>query len=205
MTLYYHRFTGSLAAGDQFSYGWFANSDRSLSLAQINAVAWNLALWNGASAGNGYKDHVPAGCSMQNVTTTQIDQTTGHQLARVDTAQVIAGVAAGSALPADCALVVSLRTDLPRQTGRGRFYLPQPAASQTTATGRVLADLVADVISSLAAAWAGYNTASNRPVRYSRTFRTILNYVSFDVGDLYDTQRRRENKVTEVRTTNPMP
>jgi hypothetical protein len=102
-------------------------------------------------------------------------------------------------------LVISLRTDISNRRNRGRFYLPQPAASQTTATGRVLADLITDLGASLAAAWSGYNTASDRPVIYSRTGRTTRNIVSFNVGDLFDTQRRRENKLLEARTTTAMP
>lgn len=205
MTLYLHRFQGSCAAGDGFIYSWWASSTRSTAAAQAAAVAWNATLWNGASAGNGYKDHVNAGVSMLNVTTSVIDIATGKQLERLDTGQVIVGVAAGSPMPADTSPIVSLRSALPQRTGRGRFYLPQPAASQTTATGRVLADLIADVDSSLAAAWTTYNSASDRPVLYSRTFRVTRNLVSWDIGDLYGCQSRRENKVVEGRTSNVMP
>lgn len=205
MALYKHVFTGQCAAGDMFSYSWCANSIRDIGTAHGAAIVWNQGLWNGASAGNGYKDHVPANVSMANVKTVQLDVLTGKQLAIRNTGQVIAGVAAGDALPADCAVVVSLRTDFPQRSGRGRFYLPQPAASQVTATGRVQSDLINDVIASLAAAWAAYNTGVDRPVLYSPTFRLTRNLTSFDVGDLYDTQRRRENKVTEVRTSNAMP
>jgi len=205
MTLYLHRFQGNLAAGDQFNYSWWASSTRSLAAAQAAAVTWNAAVWNGASAGNGYKDHVTAGVSMLNVTTSTIDQPTGKQLARVDTGQVIAGVAAAPAMSADTALVVSLRSDLPQVAGRGRFYLPQPAASQLTTTGRVLADLITDLMASLTAAWTGYVSAVDRPVLYGRTSRLTRNLVSFDIGDLYGTQRRRENKLVEGRTSAAMP
>lgn len=205
MVLYYHRFSGTLAAGDQFNYGWYSTSIRSLAAAQAAAVTWNAVLWNGASAGNGFKDHATAGVSMQNVTTVSVDQLTGKQLARTDTAQVIAGVAGGNALPADVALCVSTRTDLPQRKGRGRFYLPQPAESNLTATGRVLPDLINDLIAALTSAWAGYNSASDRPVLYSRTDRLARNLVSFNIGDLWDTQRRRENKVLESRTNGAMP
>ena len=186
-------------------YSWWANSIRTIAAAQTAAVAWNLALWNGATAGNGYRDHVPAGVAMTSVTTVQVDPSTGLQSARVDTAQAIPGVAAGAALPADVALVVSLRTLLANRRGRGRFYLPQPAVSQVTTTGRVLPDLIADLGTSLSGAWSAYNTASDRPVVYSRTGLITTNVTSFDVGDLFDTQRRRENKLAETRTTTAMP
>lgn len=205
MTLYLHRFQGKCAGGDQFIYGWHANSARTLANAQAAAVTWNAVVWNGAAAGNGFKDHVTADVSMLNVTTTEINILTGKQLARADTAQVIPGVAAGNAMPADVALVISKRTSLPTRAGRGRMYLPQPAASQLTTQGRVLPDLVNDLIDSLTAAWTGYNSGTDRPVIFGRATHSTLNLTSFDVGDLYDTQRRRENKVTEARVTHVMP
>lgn len=205
MPLYEHAFSGATAEGETFTYTWWANSIRALADAQTAAVAWNLALWNGASAGNGLKDHVTAGVTMQSVKTITVDQATGLQSTRADTAQVIPGVAAGSAMPGDVSLVVSLRTALATRRGRGRFYLPQPAASQVLATGRVLTDFITDLISSLTAAWTAYNTGVDRPVVYSRTGRTIQNITSFNIGDLYDTQRRRQNKLVEARTTGAMP
>lgn|SRR2546425_155965 len=205
MTLYQHRFTGSLAAGDQFNYSWWANSTRSLASAQAAAVTWNALLWNGVSVGQGLKDHVNNGVFMQTVTTVTVDQLTGKSLARVDTGQIIIGTAAFTAMPADVALVVSLRTDLPQRSGRGRFYLPQPSTAESTAAGRVQTSFIGDLMAALTAAWAGYNTAVDRPVIYGRTSRGIRNIVSFNIGDLFDTQRRRENKVTETRSVATMP
>lgn len=205
MPLYQHRFSGHTASSETFMYTWWANSIRSAADAHAAAIAWNALLWNGAVAGNGYKDHVTANVGMDNVTTVTITQATGLQTARLDSAQAIPGVAAGAPFPADVALVISLRSNLANRQGRGRFYLPQPAASQTTATGRVLADLITDLGASLAAAWAGYNTTNDRPVIYSRTSKQIQNVVSFNVGDLFDTQRRRENKLLEARTVTAMP
>lgn len=205
MAVYKHSFIGSCAAGDQFSYGWYANSIRDIATAHGAAVAWNQTLWNGAVAGNGYKDHVVAAVSMTSVRTAQIDVATGKQLALRVNGQVIAGTAAGDSLPADVSLVVSLRTSFPQRSGRGRFYLPQPSNSQVTGSGRVAADIINDTMASLTAAWAAYNTGLDRPVLYSPTFRVTRDLTSFDIGDLYDTQRRRENKVTEVRSTANMP
>jgi len=205
MALYQHRFVGHTADGDTFMYSWWADSTRTLVNAQAAAVAWNAALWSGATAGNGLEDHITAEVGMDLVTTVEITESTGLQTARVDTAQSIDGVAAGNAMPADVALVVSLRTGLANRRGRGRFYLPQPAASQLTTNGRVLADFITDLGASLSAAWDSYNTATDVPVIYSRVARDTNVIISFDVGDLYDTQRRRENSVTEARTSTVMP
>lgn len=205
MPLYQHRFSGHTASSETFMYTWWANSIRSLADAQAAAVAWNATLWGGATAGNGYEDHVTTNVGMDMVTTVTIDPLTGLQSTRIDTAQAIDGVAAGNPFPADVALVISLRTAMANRRTRGRFYLPQPAVSNATTDGRVAADLITDLGASLAAAWTAYNTANDRPVVYSRTGRTFQNISSFNVGDLFDTQRRRENKLLEARTTTAMP
>lgn len=186
-------------------YTWWANSVRTIDAAHAAAIVWNGTLWNGAVAGNGFRDHVTAGVAMSAVTTVEVTQATGLQTFRRDSAQVIPGVAVGNAMPGDVALVVSLRTATANRSGRGRFYLPQPAASQVQANGRVLQDLVADVNDSLSAAYASYVTGLDRPVIYSRKDRQVRNIVSWDIGDLYDTQRRRQNKLLEVRASEPMP
>lgn len=205
MPLYQHRFLGHTADGDNWMYSWWATSNRNLVDAQAAAVAWNATLWAGATAGNGLEDHVTAQVGNDSVTTVTVDVLTGLQSARVDTAQAIVGVAAGNALPADVALVVSCRTGLANRRGRGRFYLPQPAASQLTVNGRVLADFITDVSASLQAAWDTYNTATDIPVVYSRTGKFTTPMTSFDIGNLYDTQRGRESSQVEARTSTIMP
>lgn len=205
MPLYQHRFTGHTASNETFMYTWWANSIRSLGDAQTAALAWNALLWGGATAGNGYEDHVTTNVGVDTVTTVTIDPLTGLQSTRVDTDQSLDGVDLGIPMPADVALVISLRSELANRRGRGRFYLPQPGVVNLTADGRVIADLSADLSASLAAAWASYNTANDRPVVYSRTGRSFVNITSFNVGDLFDTQRRRENKLLEARTVTAMP
>ncbi len=205
MTLYYHRFQGKCAAGDIFNYGWHVDSVRALAAAHGAAVVWNDTLWNGSVAGNGYKDHCSVDVAMQAVTTTEINVADGKQLAQLATGQAIAGVMASNANPADVALLVSLRSALPQRTGRGRFYLPQPAIGNETTTGRVAADLINDVMANLTAAWGAYNTAVDRPVIYSTQFRVTRPIVGFNIPDLYATQRRRENKTSVSRTSANMP
>jgi hypothetical protein len=205
MPLYQHRFSGHTASNETFMYTWWAQSIRSIGDAQTAALAWNALLWGGATAGNGYEDHVTLNIGVDNVTTVLIDPLTGLQTSRVDTAQNLDGVVVGVPMPADVSLVVSLRTALANRRGRGRFYLPQPATANLTSDGRVIADLITDLSSSLAAAWASYNTTNDRPVVYSRAARSVQNITSFNVGDLFDTQRRRENKLLEARTVTAMP
>lgn len=205
MPLYQHRFQGHCAAGDMFIYSWWAEDTRDIDAAHGAAVDWNALLWAGAGGVGGYDEMVTANVGVDLVITGQIAMATGTQEARRETAQSLDGTAAGSPLPADVALVVSLRTMLANRRGRGRFYLPQPAVNQVTATGRVVQASITGLVAALEAAWAGYNAATSRPVVYSRTARSVQDITSFDVGDLFDTQRRRENDLLQVRTTETMP
>lgn len=205
MAVYRHVFQGKCAAGDIFTYTWHADSVRAVAAAHSAAVVWNDTLWNGATVGNGYKDHCTADVAMQRVTTTQVDPATGLGLAQATSGQAIAGVMAGNALPADTAMVISLRTALPRRTGRGRFYLPQPAVGNLTTAGRWVADFINDVIASLNLAWSGYETVNDRLVVYSPTFRVTRDCTGYDIADLAGTQSRRENKVPPTRTSGVLP
>lgn len=205
MALYQHRFLGHTAAGENWMFTWWADSARSTGDAHDAAEAWVTTLFAGATAGNGLEDHTPTTVGLDSVTTVQITAATGVQVTRVDSALSLDGVSASNTLPSDVATVVSLRTATPTRSGRGRFYLPPGVVADVTSTGRMLADRVTDLMTSLEAAWTGYNSASDRPVIYSRTQRLTRNITSFDIGDLFDTQRGREGNLVEARTSDMMP
>lgn len=129
---------------------------------------------------------------------------TGQQQELAEDGVTLVGTAAAPALPADVAIVASLRTNLANRRGRGRFYLPQPAASTLGPTGRMLPGLNSTVADALESAWTGFASVGS-PVVYSRTNRTTQVITSFNVGDLFDTQRRRENSLVEARSSRAMP
>jgi len=186
-------------------FTWWADSARSSGDAHAAAEAWVSALYAGATAGNGLEDHTATTVGLDSVTTVLVDAATGTQITRVDSALSIDGVSASNTLPSDNAVVVSLRTATPTRSGRGRFYLPPVTVTDVETTGRVLADLITDLSASLTTAWTGYNSASDTPVVYSRTQRLFRPVTSFDIGDLFDTQRGREDNLVEARTSASMP
>lgn len=204
MPLYQHRFQGVLPAGDVFVFSWWSDSSVTIDTAQGVAVQWVTDLWDPPGAGSGYASLCTAGVIVQRVTTGEITMATGQQQSLRETDVSLAGTAAGNALPGDVALVVSLRTALANRSGRGRFYLPQPAASTLTATGKLSPAAQTTLADAAAAAWTVANNTLN-PVVYSRTRRTAQAINTFNVGDLFDTQRRRENAITQVRTSRVMP
>ena len=204
MALYQNRFIGTLPEGDTFTFSWWTDSTQDLATVQAGNVQWAQDLWAGASPGAGLQDLLPSSCVLTTVRTGLITQETGQQQAVDEDTVNLPGVATGNSLPNDVALVVSLRTNLANRRGRGRFYLPSLVATTLTAAGRLDPTAQQNIVDSLANAWNGY-TGVGDPVVYSRTQRTIEDVISFDVGDLFDTQRRRENKVSQSRISAQMP
>lgn len=205
MPLYQHRFIGILASGDQFSFSWWSDNSLTIDSSHGNAITWAETLWNGQDTLPGYATLCSANVSIQRITTGEISPLTGQQQTLRESNVDIAGTSEANALPADVAIVVSLRSPVANRTGRGRFYLPQPTTNALTAVGRLDETAQSTIVDALTAAWTQANAAGENPVIYSRTQRATREITSFNVGDLFDTQRRRENALTENRVSAPMP
>jgi hypothetical protein len=205
MPLYQHRFIGNLASGDVFSFSWWSETSLTIDSSHGNAITWAETLWNGQDTLPGYATLCSADVSIQRITTGEISPLTGQQQTLRESNVNIPGTSESSALPADVAIVVSLRSPVANRTGRGRFYLPQPTTDALTAVGRLDETAQDTIVDALLAAWTQANAAGENPVIYSRTQRATREINSFNVGDLFDTQRRRENALTENRVSAPMP
>lgn len=199
MPLYQHRFNGSTSLATRWTNTWWSDSSSSLTAVQSAAVGWANDFYGGIAA------LLPDSTEVVEVVTGEIDQTTGTQLAVAADAISINGTGTGDALPTDVALVVSLRTTLANRRGRGRFYLPQfDSTTALTSDGRVAGTLQTTVLDELLTAWTNY-VATGTPVVYSRAGRTTQPIESFDVGDLWDTQRGRQDRILENRPNCTMP
>lgn len=199
--VFQHRFSGTLPGGDSWMFTWWATSGQAIDTVHNAGVAWASDFFGAAPVAALF----PIATTLTNVTTVQVTDATGKQTFRRDGALALAGSNASGALPGDVALVTSLRTALSNRSGRGRFYLPGPAKDQVaSADGRVEATAVTALLGNLSTAWTNY-VATAAPVIYSRTLRSTTPVTSFDIGNLFDTQRRRESSMLESRVSNPMP
>jgi len=116
------------------------------------------------------------------------------------------------AMPAQSALVLSLRTDTPGGSGRGRLYWPclvgpldSTGRISTANVGLFVADFktyLTGIISDLATAFPsiGFNLA----VR-SKTTHTTPHVVRIQAGNVVDTQRRRRDTLPESYSTVTFP
>lgn len=205
MPLYQHRFIGNLPSGDVFSFSWWSDNSLTIDTSHGNAVTWAENLWNGLSAGPSYGAYCAPGVAINRITTGEITVDSGQQQTIRESTVNIPGTSEASSLPADVAIVVSLRSATANRTGRGRFYLPMPSVDALTADGRMTSAAQQDIVDALEAAWTMANGAGESPVIYSRTQRALRPITAFNVGDLFDTQRRRENALNESRIGVDMP
>jgi len=134
-------------------------------------------------------------------TTATLDQPTGKQITKAMTAHTLAGVdVAGVLLPPQLAVVVSLRTSLASRAGRGRFFLPGPSSGALSA-GKLSAATVGTLSTAVGTMFAALSASSLQPVLYSRKAHTVNDVISYDIGNVMDTQRRRRDGLTETRVS----
>ena len=110
----------------------------------------------------------------------------------------LVGTGTGEALPPQNAIVVSLRTNTPTRAGRGRFYLPSPTVA-TVLDQRLDSTAQNDILNGALAMLNHMKGLSWLPAIYHRTTVNNTLVVGIDVGDVFDNQRRRRNKLVETR------
>jgi len=178
------------------SWSFTLHAEGSLSTADA-ATAFGDALTAAWAGGMDDVTTADVDCTLASV--AALDPATDGQLTRVEVVLALTGVAAGEMLPFQCATVISLLTDSATRHGRGRFYLP-PLATGTVDGGLISAA----TITSLDTAWTAFfdslNTDGLNPVVRNRTGHISTPVTGARVGNVFDTQRRRRNKLVEVYT-----
>ena len=193
MPLFHHTFSGT-TPGETWSFNVHTTGAGTLAAAQAGAVAAATALWTGA-----LDDFVSTDVLMTEVSTASIDEATDRQISRLADDVNLPGVSAGQSLPFQCALGVSWKTDLATRAGRGRIYLP-PISVSNMAAGRVGASSVTGIVAAVDAFWAALDTAGLALVIRHKAVHSSTAVTGGNVGNVIDTQRRRRNKLIEVRT-----
>lgn len=198
MSFFNCRFAGALPGGDVHQFGWWAESEDSITSILTAAEAWIDALWSNVLA-----SVYTSNTTINRVTVGRYETIGDPQQEAAEQSKTLAGTVdplTNPPLPGDVAMVVSLRTSLANRRGRGRFYLPPPAVTQVTDVGRINGTLRDDVASEIATQTGTFNTAvAGNMVVVSRVNAAAVPVTEISVGDLWDTQRRRENALVESR------
>jgi hypothetical protein len=119
----------------------------------------------------------------------------------------------GVTSPPQTAAVLSLRTDVPGGSGRGRLYWPGLSVPLDATTGRITTAAQTAFITDFKAYLAGIRTdlatafpgiAFDLAVR-SRTTKTTPHVTRLQAGNVADTQRRRRDAIAESYQTVVFP
>lgn len=95
-------------------------------------------------------------------------------------------------------MVISLSTQFTGRSERGRMYLPGPAVSNVTSAGRFATTNRNDIRDAAVALLASTSAPDNVSVLWSRKNVSLTPLDSLRVGDVFDAQRRRRDKLTEL-------
>lgn len=192
MAVFRHVMSGT-TPGESWSCTLYTTGAGTLAAAQATWVTAIGDFWTGQ-----LDSVVTADVEVTEASTASIDPATGKQLSRLLDDVSHPGVATGQMLPFQCATSISWRTAVATRAGRGRIYLP-PLAASTLATGRLssaAATTIATAAGQLVSALDGGGLAL---ILFGRETHTQTPVTGGDVGDVIDTQRRRRNKLVEVR------
>jgi len=133
--------------------------------------------------------------------TQEIDEGTGAVVAVAENTLGQAGTSPDAQLPAEVAICVSIKALV--GVVAGRFYLPAPSRGSLTTPGQFNSALRDDLADDLKTMFDALATAGT-PMRLGIYRPTTNNFVgagTINVGNVFDSQRRRRNKLVEVRAT----
>lgn len=192
MTVFYVRYGGGLANGEQWVSGLHLSGGGTL--AEVAALLSDAftAFWTQAGA------DIPSTTTVVTGVAYELDPVTGKATARAEASVGHVGGASDHPNPNQVSAVATLRTATPGPRGRGRMYWPGPSQAGLTATGlltSVVAGNYADGTAEMLAVYAG---SSLTPILFTKGHadRPIT---SVDVSEVPGTQRRRRNKVIAGR------
>jgi hypothetical protein len=156
-------------------------------------------LWQGPpTPANSIQQLVPTTIGLDEIVLDQLNGI-GRNVEQFRTPLSLDGTDASDVLPFQCSVAVSTRTDLPTRAGRGRFFLP-PFGLDTAVAGLFDGTAAAQVARAAKAMVDHINAGTTFGcVVYHRASNDGDFITSVDVGNVFDTQRRRRNQITETR------
>lgn len=203
MPNYLHVAGGTLNSAFPWSFRMYSASSSSEATAE--------STWHGGIAAmfgsSGFASMLATGTALT-YTYTSTMSAAWTQTTKTQTNATIAGTGTTS-LPYHVATCVTWRSALATRFGRGRWYLP-PLDTTSLATGgyTISATAITDIVTAVnlfltdTVGTLGYLLLHRKGANNGLiTPLSTSPIVSGDVGDSYDTQRRRADKRVEARTT----
>lgn len=204
-------FGDMFSSNEEWSTGFYLGATGSDASAPNAAWQGQLkALWQTFfQAGN---SHISSAWKTIGVKSALINANGSTDLSNVLTdyyASPIAGGEGGGSNPPQCTLSAQLGTATPRGLGsKGRMFLPGVRTPVDSATGKIGATEAGQIAGTMKTFLDGVNAAADKPgvlitASHGRNSPAIGDPVNrlidrVRVGDVYDTQRRRRNGLTEL-------
>lgn len=199
MAIYRGTIKGHLEGGETFNFTIHFRGVTGMAPGSATDLADAVTLlWSGTNvpAGNITALYPPA-IGVDGVVLDELD-VDGKNVQQGVASLALVGTAATEALPPQNAVCVSTRTTLPTRAGRGRFFLPSPTVD-TVISQRLDSAAQTDILNGAAAMLRHMTGVGLTPVVYHAQIAASDDIVSIDVGDVFDNQRRRRNKLVETR------
>jgi hypothetical protein len=199
MSIYYVRFTGALPGGETWNTGVHLAGGGDVDEVIALGVDMSDELW-GATVADPIRVFYPSGITLSSVVAYELSPVTGKATSRREATTTHVGASLAVPLPQEVAVCCTLRTITPGPGGRGRMYLPGPVVDEVTALGR-LEGTTRDAFADAVAAALGVAVAGGHPPVLFTPSTPDREIVSVDVGDVFDAQRRRRDKLVEACTS----
>jgi len=202
-------YSGSLPLGEQFAYSTWVGSSAGDLAGATAALAGDVAAMLGTAVSGvvgvptDLRDAFPDGVQWLNLKTALWNAATNGQTGDADQTELdeSGNGAPANAMPDQCTHAITIRGGTIGRRIYNRFFLPVYVTAATVGSGIVEQGVIDSIV-----AWllqrnsdligAGYYTA-----HYSPAAATFQEATDSYIGNIVDTQRRRRNRVDEVRTT----
>lgn len=158
-------------------------------------------LWQGPpTPGSSIQQLVPTTVGVDELVLDQLNGI-GRNSEQFRSALALVGTASADMLPFQCSVAYSTRTSLPTRSGRGRGFLP-PFSLDTAVGGLFTSTGQSQVALAVKAMIDHINADTSRGVVVYHKASNDGDFIeSVDVGNVFDTQRRRRNQITETRVS----
>jgi hypothetical protein len=204
MAFYRATVNGHLEGGEIFNFTvHFLAPSAQAAVMAIDMATAVTKMWSGVNVPAGNIEALyPAAIGVDGVVVDELDSA-GKNVSQGRASLALVGTGVEEPLPPQCAVVVSTRTDVPTRKGRGRFFLPSPVVT-TVIDQRLDSAAQTDILNGALAMLNSMKADTWLPVVYHRGFDSGDEIFSIDVGDVFDTQRRRRNKLVETRLSHTL-
>lgn len=199
MTIYRH-VMGGATPGERWECTFHTQSTLTPAASQTAWLAAVSTFWNGLDAPlDNFDQLAPTDVTLDTVSTSQLDPVTFRQVAKLAGNPDFAGTGTTQMLPPQCSAGVTWLTASDTKSGRGRNYLP-PMDAATLAAGRISGAAVTILSAAVTGMMHSLTFADSTPIVFSTKSHTVTPITGIRVGDVFDTQRRRRDKLVPAYT-----